>query len=163
MDSATGFYLNVFDNKERSWHEGKDVFVIFNEANSEPTAEELEVLIQLVERELDKDPTGNSLEEAIEDSGLKCVLNGVQIRATGLQVKAESPYQNKRGRKREVEASTYFPLRSNEEAEEIYTLAKFIGDYNMKKGSIDERFLPYVREVAAAIYDEGYRKTASQV
>lgn len=40
-------------------------------------------------------------------------------------------------------------------------LAKFIGDYNMQKGSIDERYLPYVWEVAEAIYDEGYRKTES--
>ena len=48
--------------------------------------------------------------------------------------------------------------RSKEEETEIYELAKFIGDYNMQKGSIDERYLPYVREVAAAIYDAGYRK-----
>lgn len=51
-------------------------------------------------------------------------------------------------------------LRSKTEEDEIYELARFIGDYNMRKGSIDERFLPYVREVAAAIYDAGYRKTA---
>ena len=44
--------------------------------------------------------------------------------------------------------------------EEILELAKFIGDYNMQKGSIDERYLPYVKEVAEAIYDAGYRKTA---
>ncbi len=48
--------------------------------------------------------------------------------------------------------------RTNEETEEILALAKFIGDYNMQKGSIDERYLPYVIEVAEAIYDEGYRK-----
>lgn len=30
----------------------------------------------------------------------------------------------------------------------------------MQKGSIDERYLPYVGEVAEAIYDEGYRKVA---
>lgn len=54
----------------------------------------------------------------------------------------------------------FFPKRSNEEWEEIHALAKFIGDYNLQKGSIDERYLPYVGEVAAAIYDEGYRKVA---
>ncbi len=27
-------------------------------------------------------------------------------------------------------------------------------------GSIDKRYLPYVREIAAAIYDAGYRKVA---
>ena len=42
----------------------------------------------------------------------------------------------------------------------IKFLAKFIGDHNMQKGSIDERYLPYVSEVAAAIYDAGYRKVA---
>ena len=53
---------------------------------------------------------------------------------------------------------SFFLQRSNEEETEIYELAKFIGDYNMQKGSIDERYLPYVREVAAVIYDAGYRK-----
>ena len=54
----------------------------------------------------------------------------------------------------------FFSQRSQVEEAEIYELAKFIGDYNMQKGSIDERYLPYVREVAAAIYDAGYRKVA---
>lgn len=54
-----------------------------------------------------------------------------------------------------------FQTRSSEEWEEILALAKFIGDYNMQKGSTDERYLPYVREVAEAIYDEGYRKNSS--
>lgn len=55
---------------------------------------------------------------------------------------------------------SFFERRSIKEKEEILALAKFIGDYNMQKGSIDERYLPYVTEVAAAIYDEGYRKVA---
>lgn len=42
--------------------------------------------------------------------------------------------------------------------EEVNELAKFIGDYNMNKGSIDERYLPYVQDVARAILDEGWRK-----
>ena len=53
-----------------------------------------------------------------------------------------------------------FARRSKEEQDEIYALAKFIGDYNMQKGSIDERYLPYVSEVAATFYDAGYRKVA---
>ena len=53
---------------------------------------------------------------------------------------------------------SFFKTRNSEEWEEIFALAKFIGDYNMQKGSIDERYLPYVREIAEAIYDEGYRK-----
>jgi hypothetical protein len=52
----------------------------------------------------------------------------------------------------------FFKTRSNKEWEEIFALAQFISDYNMQKGSIDERYLPYVREVAEAIYDAGYRK-----
>ena len=55
---------------------------------------------------------------------------------------------------------SFFERRSIGETEEILALAKFIGNYNMQKGSIDERYLPYVTEVAAAIYDEGYRKVA---
>ena len=55
---------------------------------------------------------------------------------------------------------SFFERRSIEEKEEILALAKFIGNYNMQKGSIDERYLPYVTEVAAAIYDEGYLKVA---
>lgn len=55
-------------------------------------------------------------------------------------------------------AKSFISQRSIEEETEIYELAKFIGDYNMQKGSIDERYLPFVREVAAAIYDAGYRK-----
>ena len=55
---------------------------------------------------------------------------------------------------------SFFERRSIEEKEEILALAKFIGNYNMQKGSIDERYLPYVTEVAAAIYDEGYGKVA---
>ena len=41
---------------------------------------------------------------------------------------------------------------------EVVELAKFIGDYNMTKGSINERYLPYVSDVARAIIDEGWRK-----
>lgn len=55
---------------------------------------------------------------------------------------------------------SFFETRSKEEYEEISALAKFIGDYNMQKGSIDARYLPYVSEVAAALYDEGYRRAA---
>ena len=55
---------------------------------------------------------------------------------------------------------SFFERRSIEEKEEILALAKFTGNYNMQKGSIDERYLPYVKEVAEAIYDAGYRKTA---
>lgn len=50
--------------------------------------------------------------------------------------------------------------RSKEETEEIYELAQFISDYNTRKRSIDERFPPYESEIAMALYDEGYRKTA---
>ena len=54
-----------------------------------------------------------------------------------------------------------FERRSRQEEEKIYALAKFIDDYNMQKSNIDERYLPYVKEVATAIYDAGYRKVKS--
>lgn len=57
---------------------------------------------------------------------------------------------------------SFFRTRSQDEWDEILSLAKFIGDYNMQKGSIDERYLPYVREVAEALYDEGYRKVSQK-
>lgn len=53
-----------------------------------------------------------------------------------------------------------FPKRSTEEEKAILALAKFLGDYNMQKGSIDERYIPFIFEVAAALYDAGYRKAA---
>lgn len=56
----------------------------------------------------------------------------------------------------------FFIQRSSEEEAEIYALAKFIGDYNIQKGSINQRYLPYVKEIAAALYDAGYRKVTSQ-
>jgi len=85
MEVASGYYLNLFDNKHNSWDQGRDVFIIFNEPNSEPTGEELDALAELVEQELEKDPIGQTLKDAIENSGLECVEFGVQIRAEGLK------------------------------------------------------------------------------
>ena len=82
MEVASGYYLNLFDPNG-----GRDVFVIFNEANSQPTGEELDTLAELIERELEKDPSGETLQDAIEDSGLECVECGVQIRAEGLRAR----------------------------------------------------------------------------
>lgn len=103
MDAATGFYLNVYDHHERPSDPARDVFVIFNEANSAPTQEELNVLSDLVEKELEKNPSGESLQTAIEDSGLECVTFGVQIQATGLNVPPCEPPKKRRGRKSRVE------------------------------------------------------------
>lgn len=72
MKMASGYYLNVYGN-------GRDVFVIFNEPNSEPSAEELTALAALVEREIEKPHTDAKLREIIEDTGLKCVEYGVQV------------------------------------------------------------------------------------
>ena len=41
----------------------------------------------------------------------------------------------------------FFKTRSNKEWEEIFALAQFISDYNIQKGSIDERYLPYVNKL----------------
>lgn len=49
--------------------------------------------------------------------------------------------------------------RKHNQELEIWELAHFIGDHNLQKGSIDERYLPYVGEVARAIVEiAGYRK-----
>lgn len=103
MDAATGFYLNVFDRHERPSDPARDVFVIFNEANSAPTQEELKVLSELVEKELEKNPSGESLQTAIEGSGLESVTFGVQIRASGLNVLPCEPPKKRRGRKSRAE------------------------------------------------------------
>lgn len=50
--------------------------------------------------------------------------------------------------------------RSSEEQKEILEIAYLICDYNLQKGGVGDRYLPYAAEVAMAIYDEGYRKVA---
>ena len=83
MHVAFGHYLNVFDLYGK-----KDVFIIFNEANSKPTEKELDILHKLVEEELEKEPSGMTLQEAIESSGLECVDFGVQVKAFGLKARS---------------------------------------------------------------------------
>ena len=85
MKMASGYYLNVFDENAK-----RDVFLIFNEPNSEPTAEELDVLHDLVERELEHCPSGETLRDAIEESGLECVEFGVQVLSFGLRSRSLS-------------------------------------------------------------------------
>lgn len=80
MNIAFGYYLNVFDLYGK-----RDVFIIFNEANSKPTENEMDILSKLVEAELKKEPSGVTLQEAIENSDLECVEFGVQVKAFGLK------------------------------------------------------------------------------
>lgn len=79
MQVASGCYLNLFDSDGE-----RDVFIIFNEANSEPTIGELDILTELVEHELEKRPSRETLERVIEGSGLECVKCGVQVLAKGI-------------------------------------------------------------------------------
>ena len=83
MNMAFGYYLNIFDLYGK-----RDVFIIFNEANSKPTENELDVLGKLVEAELEKEPSGITLQNAIENSGLECVGFGVQVKAFGLKTRS---------------------------------------------------------------------------
>lgn len=55
---------------------------------------------------------------------------------------------------------SYYSERSREEQKEILEIANFICDFNMQKGGVGDRYLSYAVEVAAALYDEGYRKAA---
>lgn len=50
---------------------------------------------------------------------------------------------------------------TQQEQKEILAIANLISDFNMQKGGVGDRYLPYAAEVAAAIYDAGYRKVAS--
>lgn len=52
----------------------------------------------------------------------------------------------------------YFPWRSKNGTQEIMALAKLIGDHNMEHGCADDRFIPYIREVAEKIYHAGYQQ-----
>ena len=74
LAAATGFTLNLFDADGTL-----DVFVIFNEANAEPTMEEIEKLQTLVEQNIIGNASEKALEKLIEDSGLECVKFGVQV------------------------------------------------------------------------------------
>ena len=80
MNIAFGYYLNIFDLYGK-----RDVFIIFNESNSKPTVNEVEALSKLIEAELEKDPSGTTLQETIENSGLECVDFGVQVKSFGLK------------------------------------------------------------------------------
>ena len=75
--AATGHYLNLF-----SADGTLDVFVIFNEANSEPTVEEIDKLQTLVDQHIIGNASEKALEKLIEDTGLECVKYGVQVLRT---------------------------------------------------------------------------------
>lgn len=79
MQVASGCYLNLFDCSGE-----RDIFIIFNEANSEPTSEELNTLTELVECELEKYSSKEILKKIIEDSKLECVKFGVQVLTKGI-------------------------------------------------------------------------------
>ena len=73
MRFASGFYINIYDEL------GKDVFILLNEPNDEPTIDENDAIQHIVERELKNGCSVERLQEAIEDSGLNCVAWGVQV------------------------------------------------------------------------------------
>lgn len=79
MKTATGNYMNVYDDLRG----GLDIIVLFNEANSEPTSEEISILENLIAKEVGKqgDVSGlrRHLTDIIEASGLDCVEFGVQV------------------------------------------------------------------------------------
>ena len=79
MKTATGYYMNVYDD----FRGGLDIIVLFNEANTSPTSEEIFVLENLIANEISKqgDVPGlrRHLADTIEASGLDCVAFGVQV------------------------------------------------------------------------------------
>lgn len=78
MKMATGYYLNVYE-ESLCGSTSKDIFIVFNEANSKPTIEELEEIKAVVESELKNDPEGTNLRQVIEDINFPCVNFGVQV------------------------------------------------------------------------------------
>lgn len=84
MESASGYYLNLFQEKP-----ALDLFVIFNEANPEPTGEELTKIQDLLETMISEGALEQprlfefeirrNLALAIENTGLPCVEWGVQV------------------------------------------------------------------------------------
>lgn len=84
MEIATGNYLNVFSEINHPGDKERDIIVLFNEPNSQPTGEELAVLADMIVAEVEKDPTGANLQSVIEDSGMECVAFGVQVFAFGM-------------------------------------------------------------------------------
>ena len=73
MEIARGFYINIYDEYE------KDVFVLFNEVNDEPTIEECDVIHHIIEKEIKTVCTAERLQEVIEDISLNCTTFGVQV------------------------------------------------------------------------------------
>ena len=81
MKNASGHYLNIYDEQ------GYDIFVIFNEPNDAPTADELSAIGNIVEQAIDsgipeEDACGsfrNKLANLIEATNLPCVKYGVQV------------------------------------------------------------------------------------
>lgn len=59
---ATGFYINVYDDK-------KDIFVILNEPNDEPTPEEVTKIEEVVRKDINE----------LENLDLNCLKFGYQI------------------------------------------------------------------------------------
>lgn len=77
---ANGYYMNIYKNYTF------DLFIIFNEANSEPTKAEINALQYIVEEEMenenllkDRKEFASHLQRVIEETEFDCVEYGVQI------------------------------------------------------------------------------------
>lgn len=81
MKSASGYYLNVYEEY------GVDIFIIFNEANTEPTTAEFTAIESVITREvaeakkskMDYPVLKKKIESAIEDLNLDCIAFGFQV------------------------------------------------------------------------------------
>lgn len=84
MKAAVGYYINIFEYSLLG-REGKDVYIIFNEANQEPTSEEVELIQSEVENVLRENVNYDVHElkemicETVESLGCECVSYGVQV------------------------------------------------------------------------------------
>ena len=83
--TVTGYYLNLFEECPEYGTSGRDVFIIFNEANPKPEGKELDVIASLAENIIlineneDDVILEAELNVAISKLSFECVSCGIQV------------------------------------------------------------------------------------
>ena len=73
MKTASGFYINLYEEY------GRDIYVLLNEGNGIPDDAEIIALEAVIEQQLKKSDDLETLQEALETSGLERTMYGVQV------------------------------------------------------------------------------------
>lgn len=84
MKVATGMYINVYDAFNLC-KGGRDIFIVINEGNDDPTPEEVDQIQKIVEQVF-SDPNFQTVKEEyreidkrLDNSGLNCIQCGFQL------------------------------------------------------------------------------------